>query len=69
MQPDWSQILKQHASHLPHLGDLHPEHHAHLHELVGDTVARELKALDEALEAALEFVPRMLRGTVKKVLG
>lgn len=42
---------------------------SHLDKLLTDAMAAEEKAFDSALEEALGFVPRPLRGTAKRILG
>ncbi len=69
MKPDWKHLLRHHADDLPDLDELPPEHHQQLHDWVSDTIRREAHALESALESALEFVPRLLRGAVKKLVS
>lgn len=69
MKPDWKHLLRHHADDLPDLEELPPEHHQLLHDWVAETIHREAQALESALESALEFVPRLLRGAVKKLVS
>ena len=41
---------------------------ARLAALVTDAMARQAKALDQAIDGGLHHIPRLLRGTVKAVL-
>lgn len=69
MAPDWKSTLREHADHLPDMSALEHEHHHRLHDWVRHAIHREGHALEQALEVSLNFIPRLLRGPVKKLFG
>ncbi|MBO9523058.1 MAG: hypothetical protein J7518_16115 [Nocardioidaceae bacterium] len=52
----------------PALGALTEEQHARLADAVDAARARQKQALREATDSGLDFVPKLLRGPVRKVL-
>lgn len=52
----------------PGLAALDEAHAAHLADAIDTARRRQREALAEAMEAGLHFVPRLLRGPVKKSL-
>jgi hypothetical protein len=55
-------------SDLPHTDTLGPEDRATLHRVVEAARDRQRAELQASIDAALEHVPRVLRGALRKVL-
>ncbi len=51
-----------------HSADLAPADAERLAGLVADAIARQAKALDDAIDGGMGHIPRLLRGPVKAVL-
>lgn len=52
----------------PGLAALSDQQHARLVDAIEDARTRQARALAKATEHGLDFIPRLLRGPVKKVL-
>lgn len=52
----------------PGLSALSEEHHARLADAIEAARIRQAKALAKATDSGLDFIPRLLRGPVKRVL-
>lgn len=65
---DLADTLRVAPEELGFLHDLDDASFARLDALVSTAVARDSAAIDEGLEKTLAFVPRLLRGRVRKLL-
>lgn len=65
---DLAALLEVPAGEVAFLDRLDREDLTRLHEVVAATLEREGRAIDEALEATVRFLPRPLRGRAKKLL-
>mgnify|MGYP000088375655 CR=1 FL=1 len=66
---DWKGLLGRQAQQLPAFDTLDDQAENMLYLEVRETLAREERALAKALDDSLSFVPRLLRGSVKKLVG
>ena len=65
---DLADLLEVPRDEVSFLDKLHDADLAQLHAVVAGTLEREGRAIDEALEATVRFLPRPLRGRAKKLL-
>ena len=65
---DLATLLEVPADEVAFLRKLDEADLVRLHDVVAGTLEREGRAIDEALEATVRFLPRPLRGRAKKLL-
>lgn len=67
---DWEHLRKQLRAEPPAgLATLPGEHLRHLADAIGSARHRQTEALENAGEQAFQYVPRLLRGPIRKILG
>jgi hypothetical protein len=69
-EEDWRYLREQlRGEPPPALSALAGEHLRHLADAVGAARRRQAEALEAAGEQAFAYVPRMLRGPIRRMLG